>query len=355
MTLERIEALPYELGLGSGLRPSGRAVAGRRGFLLRARDRSGVFGLGDAAPLPLGAAADPEPLGRAIDALVGRSLEEALALRVAPRIPAWVAAGIETALLDLRARRDGVPLSDLLGGACRRAVPVNALLAGGDAAALAVAASEADALGFAVVKIKAGATAEETLERAEAVRRARPGLGLRVDANGAWEPAEAEAICRALAELGVASVEQPLAPGRVEKTARLRRRAGLAFALDEDVATPTDVERIAALAAADAVVLKLARVGGPRRALACAAAAARLGLEVVVTTGLETEVGLAAALHVALACPGRLGACGLATAGLVEGSPLEAGIAAGPWMEAPPGAGLAIDARALTAGSESGA
>ncbi|MBO0920434.1 o-succinylbenzoate synthase [Cellulomonas sp. zg-ZUI222] len=151
--------------------------------------------------------------------------------------------------------------------------------------------------------------------RLEAVRDALgPDGAVRVDANAAWDVDTAVARLAALdrAAGGLEYAEQPV-PG-VEDLAALRRRTHVPLAADEAVRRSDDPLAVARLQAADVVVLKVQPLGGVR---ACLELAERLGLPVVVSSALESSVGLAAGLALAAALPDLPHACGLATAALL--------------------------------------
>lgn len=151
------------------------------------------------------------------------------------------------------------------------------------------------------------------LDRVEAVRDALGPAGrVRVDANGAWSVDEAARAIGALDRFDLEYVEQPCAT--LAEMAELRRRVEVPLAADESVRTADDPLRVAGLAAADIVVLKVAPLGGVRPALRVAEAA---GLPVVVSSALETSVGIAAGLALAAALPELPYACGLATVALL--------------------------------------
>jgi O-succinylbenzoate synthase len=148
-------------------------------------------------------------------------------------------------------------------------------------------------------------------ERLAAVRDALGPTGsVRVDANGRWTVDEAVSAIKALdrAAGGLEYVEQPCAT--VAELAAVRRRVDVPIAADESIRRASDPMRVALAEAADIAVLKCAPLGGVRRALAVAAAC---GLPCVVSSALETSVGLAAELALAAALPELAGACGLAT------------------------------------------
>ncbi|MGH2828230.1 MAG: o-succinylbenzoate synthase [Actinomycetota bacterium] len=207
----------------------------------------------------------------------------------------------------------------------RDSIPVNVTVPAVDperAHAIVAASSCATAK----VKVAEG----DDQERVAAVRDALGPHGkLRVDANGAWTIDEAERAIKALDRYDLEYVEQPVAT--LEKMSRLRRRVDVPLAADESVRTAEDPLRVAGLEAADIVVLKVQPLGGVRRALEVAEAA---GLPCVVSSAVETSVGIAAGLALAAALPELPYACGLATVELLAGDvvaepllPLEGAIA----------------------------
>ena len=151
--------------------------------------------------------------------------------------------------------------------------------------------------------------------RVEAVRDALgPSGKLRVDANGAWTVDQAQRAIKVLDRYELEYVEQPVAT--LDDMAVLRRSVEVPLAADESVRTAEDPLRVAGLEAADIVVLKVQPLGGVRRALDVAEAA---GLPCVVSSALETSVGIAAGLALAASLPALPYACGLATVELLEG------------------------------------
>ncbi|MVA75514.1 o-succinylbenzoate synthase [Auraticoccus sp. F435] len=201
----------------------------------------------------------------------------------------------------------------------RTSVPVNCTVPALDPerAHALVAAS-----GCTTAKVKVaerGQTLADDLARVEAVRDALGRRGaVRVDANGGWDLDAAEQAVGALRSLDLEYVEQPCAS--VEELAALRRRLArrgwdVRVAADESIRRSGDPERVVALEAADVAVLKVQPLGGVRR---CLELADRLGLPVVVSSALETSVGLAAGLALAAALPELPFACGLDTVALLD-------------------------------------
>lgn len=172
------------------------------------------------------------------------------------------------------------------------------------------------------VKIKVaekGQCLAEDLARVAAVAEHAPGAVLKMDANGGWTHAEALEAVRALAEFSPAYVEQPVPT--IEGLAAVRRALReegirVPIAADESVRKESDPLRVARAGAADLLVVKAAPLGGVRSALRVVAQA---GLPAVVSSALETSVGMAAGLALAAALPELPHACGLGTASLLSG------------------------------------
>jgi o-succinylbenzoate synthase len=162
--------------------------------------------------------------------------------------------------------------------------------------------------GFSAVKVKVGrAEPGADLDLVAAVRDAiGPSIALRADANGAWDLETASRVIPQLARYELELVEQPVAT--LDELARLRRNIDVPLAADECVRSVDDARCLAALHAADAVVLKVQPLGGVRVALRVADAA---GVPAIVTSMRETSVGIAAGLALAAAMPELPYACGL--------------------------------------------
>lgn len=220
----------------------------------------------------------------------------------------WLAAAVEFGWL---------PVPALL----RDSIPVNATVP-------AVAAEDVRGVldrfpGSRTAKVKVaepGSTLADDVARVRAVRQVLGVEGrIRVDPNAAWSVDEAEHALRRLAPSDLEYVEQPCAT--VEELAELRRRIRdlrIPVAADESIRRAADPE--AAARAVDVVIVKAAPLGGVRAALGLAA---RLGRPAVVSSALDTSVGLAMGAHLAAALPDLEYDCGLGTAALLEGDVTE--------------------------------
>lgn len=171
------------------------------------------------------------------------------------------------------------------------------------------------------VKVKVaerGQSLDDDVARLRAVRAALPSAAIRVDANGGWDVAAAEEALTRLAPVGLEYAEQPVPSieGLAEVRARLRDNGTpVLIAADESVRKESDPLRVARAGAADLLVVKVAPLGGVRRALDIVAQA---GLPAVVSSALDTSVGIRAGLALAAALPDLPYACGLGTVSLFE-------------------------------------
>jgi len=292
--------------------------------VLRVRVREGgLVGVGEAAPLP-GYDSPPDGLASAEAALANAAGEPRLeaALERAGASSPHARAALDTAAWDLRGQREGSPVARLLAGdrdpvegreeaALPGAVPVNALVSGGDRAGASREAAQATAAGFRCLKVKVG-TGDDA-GRLAAVRAAvGPDVAIRVDANGAWTVDEALATLRALEPVGIELCEEPV--HGVEGLRTVRARSGVPISMDESGWEAGAVGS----GAADVVCLRVGRLGGIGAAMEAAAAARAAGADVYVASTFDGPAGVAAALHVAAAL-GVTRPCGLATLGLFEG------------------------------------
>ncbi|MCH1865161.1 o-succinylbenzoate synthase [Nocardioides sp. CFH 31398] len=197
----------------------------------------------------------------------------------------------------------------------RESVPVNATVPAIEAerARALVAAS-----GCRTAKVKVAEPGQDLDADADRVAAVRDALGpeghVRIDANGAWSVDDArDALARLdRAAGGLEYAEQPCAT--VEDLAALRRRTSVRIAADESIRRAADPYRVRDLEAADVAVLKVQPLGG---VAACLRVAEDIGLPVVVSSAVESSIGLAAGVALAAALPELPHACGLGTATLL--------------------------------------
>ena len=201
----------------------------------------------------------------------------------------------------------------------RDSVPVNATVPAVPAADVAAVLARYDGCTTAKVKVaEAGQREADDIDRVAAVRAAMGEHGrIRVDANGGWSLTQAHDMLAALAPFGLEYAEQPCAD--VRDLARLRVELALngvevPVAADESIRKAEDPLEVARLGAADLVVVKVAPLGGVARALEVVA---DCGLPAVVSSAIDSSVGLRAGVALAAALPRLDHACGLGTGALL--------------------------------------
>ena len=281
MNIVAADWLPYALPFKRPWQTSRGVLHSRHGRLLRLRTADGRTGWGDCAPLP--------EFG--IDAAATTTFAE------------------ECAYLDLAAQAAGLPLNAWLSGeAPVRTLAVNTVL--GPIFSLT---PESFTDNFSVFKLKVG-SADSTAEIAHLQRLCRnlPGhVRLRLDANAAWNYNTAREFLAACRDLPVEGLEEPL---RAPDSAGLRQlQSALPFPLAIDESIHLLDAAFFAEPPVRRLVIKPARQGGLLASLEMALRARAAGVEVVVTSALESACGLLACTHLAAAIA-PAGIHGLATA-----------------------------------------
>ena len=318
MSVTRVDVRPYALPLHVPYRWAKGEQTRRCGLVVR-MDRDGATGYGECAPPPHEAVDGPAFAAACLSLLEGVDLEasdflEALdARRPAPRLRC----GLSTAWLSLRAASAGRTLSEELAPDRTAAVsvPVNELVTDAAPDAAVVRTRAAVARGQSTIKLKCTNDIDLDVRRVAAIRSAFPGLRLRLDPNEAWSLESAPERLRAMAPFEIDYIEQPVHRDvSLEDYARLRAQSPIRIALDDSVRSMEHVRRILDLGAADVLILKAQRLGGPDKALEVVELAARAGVEITVTASLETAIGLTMNLHVAALAPQPIAPAGLGTA-----------------------------------------
>jgi O-succinylbenzoate synthase len=203
----------------------------------------------------------------------------------------------------------------------RGSIPVNATVPAVKPRDVAGILSRYDGCTTAKVKVaETGQRVEDDVDRVAAVRDVMGAAArIRVDANGGWSVTEAVEALRKLSAYGLEYAEQPCATVQELRALRI----GLAYngidvlvAADESIRRASDPMRVVREEAADIIVVKVAPLGGVRSALAIAR---ECGLPTVVSSALDTSVGIRAGLALAAALPELPFACGLSTVELLAG------------------------------------
>jgi muconate cycloisomerase len=316
-TIVRIEALPVALPTLRSFAVSGGSVASAGTpsvrVLVKLTASNGQHGWGEATPIPswtyetlesivttietylapvaLGLSLwDTDALTRAFDRAINRGFSIGMPL---------AKSAIDVALYDCLGRSLGVPVSSLLGGARRDAIALGWIISSESHDAARASIAEGRDRKYRGFKVKIGLHGErDDIASVQAVREAiGDDAFLWVDANQGYTVDVALRVDRALAELGVAAFEQPLPANDIDGLRRLRDRARVPIALDESLRHPTDLANFVKLGAVDVAIAKVQRTGGLTLSRRLCQYALDSGVRLMGSGLTESDVGLAAALH----------------------------------------------------------
>lgn len=283
-------------------------------LIVRIQTEDGIVGFGEATLAPVwsgesqaGAAAVIEQLLAPV--LLGKDSRNVRALatemdRVLIGNP-FTKAAVEIALLDLTARSVQTPLYTLLGGRRRdSSIPLKFSIGAFSPKEAARVAAHAVSIGLKSVKVKVGLDRRGDIERVQAVRsELGENFNIAVDANAGWTESEAMQAIPALEKLGVNAFEQPLRRGDFRGCARLRARTHIPIMLDEGVFTPQDAMEALRADCCDLISIYPGKNGGILKSLAIAEMASAAGIECIIGSNLEMDLGAAAMLHLAVSMP----------------------------------------------------
>ena len=267
--IRSVEIFHVAMGLVEPFETSFGVENVRHTLLFKVEERGGEVGWGEA-PVSVGPWYSPETVSTAwhvsrdflIPPIVGAEIEgpeDFLERTSRVRGHRMARAGLEFALWDLKAKLEGRPLSEVIGGTKERVqVGVSVGIQPGVEETLRVVESYLER-GYRRVKLKIRPGWDR--QPAQAVREAHPDLRLMVDANGAYTLADIERL-RALDDLDLMMIEQPLRPRNLLAHAELARHLETPLCLDESVESVDDAVEALQLDSALVLNLKPARVGG---------------------------------------------------------------------------------------------
>jgi muconate cycloisomerase len=319
MKITAVEAIPFRLPVRREFKWAGlRAALG--GFVLvRVRTSEGLIGYGEATPLPdwggdfhRHGGETQQTVVSIIESVLGPALLGAdplkvkaahLAMQHALRGHSYAKCAIDIALHDIAGKALDVPIHQLLGGAVRASVPVAHMvgLMGDSEATDEALAAIADGAG--ALQIKGGESPNRDLALITSLRKALPShIKLRLDANqGYCQPKTAINIICALDDIGLDFIEQPVMG--LADMAEVKRNVPIPVIADESCWDGADAIDIVNARAADCLSIYLAKAGGFTGARTVAAIAEVAGLPCDVNGSIESGIGNAANIHLALAMP----------------------------------------------------
>ncbi|MEA1888688.1 MAG: o-succinylbenzoate synthase [Pseudomonadota bacterium] len=307
MQIQSVKLTPYRLPLKQTWKTSNISLSSRKGWLIELSGEAGLSGFGDCAPLPASGTEQPLQANNWLETQSKRlqhtpavdALEQLSAAHLCPA----ARCGIETALLDLISQSDQLSLRHWLNPAAENSIAVNTMIGplGEDSSQPAL---HAVGQGYQVLKLKVGLNnIQEDIRLLESLSAQLPRhILLRLDANGAWSYRQAEAFIKAINHLPVESIEEPLQYSDLSKLCRLQDCTTIVLALDESI-SKLKLDEIFKSQAVQRLIIKPVVRGGLLPSLALARRAASRGIETIITSTIESAIGLQAASQLAAAIP----------------------------------------------------
>ncbi|MET9226326.1 enolase C-terminal domain-like protein [Lentzea sp. NPDC003310] len=315
LTIDRVEAFAVALPTLRSFGVSGGsvAVAGRPSTRVLVKvSADGLCGWGEATPIPawtyetaesifstitryLAPAITGQPAWRfdGISRIFDRTINRGFSIG-AP----LAKSAVDVALHDLVGRALGVPLGVLWGQRRHEEVELAWIVSGQTPAEVAECVAEGVENGYRAFKVKIGLHDERTdVGVVRAVREAAPEAPLWVDANQAYTVDQAVRIANNISEFDVFAFEQPLPANDVVGQRRLRTASPLPVALDESLRHPSDLATFVKLDAVDVAVAKVQRSGGLTLSRRLCQLAEDCGVRLLGSGLTDSDVGLAASLH----------------------------------------------------------
>ncbi|WP_351227430.1 enolase C-terminal domain-like protein [Streptomyces sp. NPDC002133] len=316
LTIDRVETFAVALPTRRSFGVSGGAVAvaGRPSIriLVKVSSADGAYGWGEATPIPAWTYETAESIVTTVDrylapAITGRpawnldavdaAFERAVNRGLSIGAPLAKSA-VDVAIHDLLGRAAGVSLGVMWGQRRTDTVELGWIVSGQSPAEVGDSVSEGAEAGYRAFKVKIGLHDEATdAAVVAAVREHAPAAPLWVDANQAYTVDAALRMARRLEPYGLTAFEQPLPANDLAGLRRLREHSPVPVALDESLRHPTDLATFVRLEAVDVAIAKVQRSGGLTLSRRLCALAEDCGVRLMGSGLTDSDLGLAASLH----------------------------------------------------------
>lgn len=220
-----------------------------------------------------------------------------------PRYANQLMCGFDMAALDLQGQSCGRPVWDMLGGAVRDAVGYFYFIQGQSIDELVADARRAVADGHPIIYLKVGVEPDRDVAAAKAVRAAIGDARLRLDANEAWDPAQAMRMIARLNPFDIEYIEQPTPSASLESLGQVTRRSPVAIGADQSVFTLNEVYRAVSGGHAHMIAVGPREIGGLRPMIKAAAIAEAAGMKICIHSSMTTGITTVAEHHAGRAIP----------------------------------------------------
>ena len=319
MQIQSINLIPYKLPLRNPWKTNNDTLFSRSGWLVEFTTETGLSGYGDCAPLPSARTEDLLQAYRFLK-IYSENFQRSTTSEALQKLPSTHAApaarcGIETALLDLISQSKQQSLRHWLSPDAKDTVTVNSMIGSleKDSSKHAQLAIEQ---GFQILKLKLGINdMRDDIQHLENLCLHLPEhVKIRLDANGSWSYRQAESFIRAIHQLPIESIEEPIHEPGLSDLRRLQDSTSITLALDESTGK-FKLDTLLKSQAVQRLIIKPMARGGLLASLELAKRAEMHEFEIVITSTIESAIGLQAAAQLAavLSGPDNTLAHGLAT------------------------------------------
>ncbi|MEE9442061.1 MAG: o-succinylbenzoate synthase [candidate division Zixibacteria bacterium] len=299
----------------------------REGVIISIKTAEGNIGYGEAAPLPdyssTGLTSIEKMLNEIMRQLPGVEIPNDL-----PSISGYIAQicnsnsicrfALESTLCDAASREKELPLNKWLNPDAQSRVPVNYLI-GKEIENWDEMATEIKEGGYQAVKIKVGGDPYKDIDRVKKIRGdLKSDIAIRLDANQGWTYNQALYVLNQLRNENIDHVEEPIGNPDADKIRTLGEETDCPIALDESLFSVFDPRNAIREKICDVIILKASQIGSFAGILDLCNLARLYNRRIVLTSTLESEIGIAAQLHLASLLGENIPPCGFDTLRLFE-------------------------------------
>jgi L-Ala-D/L-Glu epimerase len=307
----RIQTVIYNIHLNGDFKISREVMSSYQPrVFVKVETRDGVFGLGEAAPLPFFNGEQTSSIKKVIDdviapSLIGMSVLETrkTIMKINNLIPFNYTAktAVETAIWDLAGKLLKLPVYQLLGGKVRNEIKSAYVLSIKDTEVMVKEAQAAIETGYETIKVKLTGNVNQDEEMIKQIRLGLPDhIKVRVDANAAYSLKDALQAVRRFVPYSLEYIEQPCAARDIEDLKTIKEYSEIPIAADESLMSINDALHIIKYRSADHFIIKLIKVGGILPSLQIAQLASLEGIKCTIVSPIETMIGTATGIHLGM-------------------------------------------------------
>lgn len=311
MKITRVTYERLELKLSEPYTIAYETVSHATNFILKIETETSIYGYGCAAPDLEVTGENPDEVENLIKRtiipfLTGKNVFRFVRILVdlkelSGKSPSALAM-VDMALLDIAARKMGIPMYQYLGG-YRKEIPTSITIGILSIEETVRQATEFVKKGFTIIKVKGGLSLQEDIEKMILIRERFPDITLRFDGNQGYNVEEAVDFVKGAEKVGIEIFEQPSKVKHEQNLGLITEQVNLPVMADESLKTLKDAFRLAQNERIDMINIKIMKVGGITEAMHINSVAKSAGLETMVGCIDECSLGIAAGLHFALSRP----------------------------------------------------